>query len=84
MNHYIHHIPGKVRIKNSMFQNNPDELDELRKSFEGIAGIDFITTNPLTGSIVIHYDVSVIDQERFKQILLIQINRPDVHIPHPV
>lgn len=74
MNQYIHHMPGRVRIKNPMFQNNTAVLDQVRKSFESLAGIEYITTNPLTGSLVINYDEAVIDQERVKKVLSFHIN----------
>jgi hypothetical protein len=75
MNQYIHHIPGRVNIKNSTFKNNIDELDQLIKTFEKIVGIDYITTNPFSGTMVIHYNESVIDLERFNQILLPHIRQ---------
>lgn len=84
MNQYIHHMPGRVRIKNPMFQNNTAVLDQVRKSFESLSGIEYITTNPFSGSIVIHYDKAVIDQEQIQQPLLFQINCPDIHIPHSI
>ncbi len=43
MKQYIHHIPGRVRIKNPMFQNNTVVLDRLRRCLDGISGVDFIT-----------------------------------------
>jgi hypothetical protein len=80
MNQYIHHIPGRVRIKNPMFQNNTVVLDRLRRCLDGISGVDFITTNPFTGSLVVNYDCEVVDQEHLMHSLLFHINRQAVPV----
>jgi hypothetical protein len=80
MKQYIHHIPGRVRIKNPMFQNNTVVLDRLRRCLDGISGVDFITTNPFTGSLVVNYDCEVVDQEHLMQSLLFHINRQAVPV----
>jgi hypothetical protein len=52
-----------------MFKNNSAMLDEVRNCFEGAKGIEFITTNPLTGSVVINYDAQVMHPDQIIQIL---------------
>lgn len=76
MNHYIHHIPGLLQIKNPELKNNTAGLDHIRNQFDGIEGIDYITTNPLTGSAVIRYYPDIIPPDRM--IVLIENRiRPD-------
>jgi hypothetical protein len=76
MNHYIHHIPGLLQIKNPELKNNTAGLDNIRNQFDGIDGIDFITTNPLTGSAVICYYPDIIPPDRMVVLIENRI-RPD-------
>ena len=69
MNQYIHHVPGRVRIKSPMFKNNLEMLDLVRNHFESGGKIEYITANPLTGSVVINYDPKVIAPDAILQIL---------------
>jgi hypothetical protein len=76
MNHYIHHIPGVLQIKNPELKNNTAGLDNIRNQFDGIDGIDYISTNPLTGSAVIRYYPDIIPPERMVVLIENRI-RPD-------
>jgi hypothetical protein len=69
MNHYIHHIPGTLRIKNPIFKNNVAILDKFSNCFLGSAGIEYVTTNPLTGSVIVNYNTAVIHPDRLVEIL---------------
>jgi hypothetical protein len=68
MNHYIHHVPGRLRIKNPLFKNDVHKLSEAQKCFDNIHGIHKVKGNALTGSIVVLYD-----PERIKPDYLMQI-----------
>ena len=63
MSHYVHHIPGRLRIKNPMFKKNPTLLEEARLCFEGADGITGISTNELTGSMVVTYDKEIVSSD---------------------
>lgn len=63
MQHYIHHIPGRLRIKNPLFKSNPRILQEAKHCFEGTEGITQVCTSELTGSILVQYDPEIIDQD---------------------
>lgn len=63
MSHYVHHIPGRLRVKNPMFKTNPALLEEARSCFDGADGISSISTNALTGSIVVKYDTDIISPD---------------------
>ena len=52
-----HQVPGRVRMKVSSAKGNPDLLKQIADSFAVIPGIERITVNPATGSVVMHYDV---------------------------
>jgi len=69
MQHYIHHVPGRVRMKNPLFKNNQALLHEVEGCFQGTEGISDIKTNALTGSVVIVYDPNVLPARHMAEIL---------------
>ena len=60
---YIHHVHGRVRIRAEALKRNLVTLDAIRAEFEAIGGVRSAVANPLTGSIVIDYDPSVLDPQ---------------------
>jgi hypothetical protein len=51
-----HQVPGRVRMKIPAGKGNPALLKQISEVFGVIPGIDQITVNPTTGSVVLHYD----------------------------
>jgi hypothetical protein len=51
-----HQTAGRVRLKVGAGKNNPELLEAIGKTFGAIPGIERITVNPTTGSLVLHYD----------------------------
>ena len=51
-----HQVPGRVRMKIPAGKGNPELLKEISEVFGVIPGIEEITVNPITGSVVLHYD----------------------------
>ncbi len=68
MAHYIHHIPGRLRVRNPMFKENPPVLDEAQNCFKEAPGIKQVSANALTGSLTVRYDPDVLSPERILQI----------------
>jgi hypothetical protein len=52
-----HQVPGRVRMKIPSAKGNPELLKQIADTFGVIPGIERITVNPATGSVVMHYDV---------------------------
>ena len=52
-----HQVPGRVRMKVPAAKGNAELLQQIAQTFCVIPGIERITVNPATGSVVIHYDV---------------------------
>ncbi len=52
-----HQVPGRVRMKIPAGKGNPELLQQISEAFGVIPGIEQITVNPATGSVVLHYDV---------------------------
>ena len=51
-----HQTAGRVRMKVPASKGNPELLQQIGKTFAGIPGIERVTANPTTGSLVLHYD----------------------------
>jgi hypothetical protein len=56
MSHYIHHTPGRLRIKAQQFKRNERQASAVRLALEQAPGITAADINTLTGSVVINYD----------------------------
>lgn len=55
MNHYIHNVPGRLRIKNPLFKN-PSVQDEIKRQLSTLVGIGTVEFNDVTGSALIFYN----------------------------
>ncbi|MBZ0159209.1 MAG: hypothetical protein K8G79_03585 [bacterium] len=60
MSHYIHDIPGRLRVRTPVIQRNPHLAQEVYGLLAVLRGIESVTVKVVTGSIVIHYDHKVI------------------------
>lgn len=56
MSHYIHHIPGRLRIKTPHVKRNSRLAEIIKNVLWPLQGLRTISINPLTGSIVVEYD----------------------------
>ena len=61
---YLHHIPGRIRVRFPNVKRNPAKAAALEASLRSLPGVDRVHVNPLTGGALIHYRPSVIDGER--------------------
>ena len=57
-----HQVPGRVRMKIPAGKGNPGLLKQISEVFGVIPGIEEITVNPATGSVVLHYDADRHDE----------------------
>jgi hypothetical protein len=57
-----HRVPGRVRMKIPAGKGNPELLKQISDTFGAIPGIEQVTVNPTTGSIVLHYDADRHDE----------------------
>jgi len=60
--HIAHQVPGRLRMKIPAGKGNPELLKQISETFGLIPGIEEITVNPTTGSIVLHYDADRHDE----------------------
>jgi cation transport ATPase len=57
-----HQVPGRIRIKVPSVRRDPELLAEIERSFGAIPGIEEVMINPVTGSVVLKYDVEEHDE----------------------
>ncbi len=65
---YLHHVPGRLRVRMPAIRNNAQITSEVEDLFD-IYGVDDLKINPLTGSVVIHFDPTLVSHDRILQIL---------------
>ncbi|CAK0762657.1 putative Heavy-metal-associated domain-containing protein [Gammaproteobacteria bacterium] len=61
MSDHIHHVPGRLRVRNPALKNNAGQFKSVEESLAGMSGIQALQLNSLTGSIVVNYDIHHID-----------------------
>ena len=57
----IHHVPGRFRVRVDGVKGSPSNARSIEKSLMGMHGILGATGNPVTGSVVVHYDPKCTD-----------------------
>ena len=70
MTYLMHETPGRLRIKIPSLKRNQREGDRLHNLITDIEGINNATVNPITGSIVVTFDDTVIDSKGILAILI--------------
>lgn len=53
---HIHHVPGRLRVRVSRLKRNPSLGKAIEMDVQSMTGVRCSESNPLTGSVVIHYD----------------------------
>jgi hypothetical protein len=56
MAHYIHHVPGRLRVNTPALKKNEPRARQLKSYLEGMNGVLQAETSIVTGSVVIRYD----------------------------
>jgi hypothetical protein len=61
MTNYIHHVPGRLRLKTPSVKRNEQQARLARHHLQSMSGILAADVNTLTGSIVIRYATEQVD-----------------------
>ena len=56
MIYYMHHLPGRLRIRTPLVRNNRDAAAEVEDLLLTTAGVDDVTINLTTGSCLVKYN----------------------------
>lgn len=62
MSHYIHHVPGRLRIRASSFRCDPIRARQAEEALRLTAGVREVRVNPRASSITVHYDPATLTQ----------------------
>lgn len=60
MSCYIHHVPGRLRIKSPHMKGNHSNAQTALALAQAVDGVTSAEVNALTGSIVIRFDVATV------------------------
>ncbi|MSQ47952.1 MAG: hypothetical protein EXR78_06125 [Deltaproteobacteria bacterium] len=69
MERYIHTLDGRIRVKSPALKRAPRRAAEVERQLQQCAGITEVTTNPVTGSILVQYDSQRLSQDHVLSLL---------------
>ncbi len=73
---YVHHVPGRLRVRSPVLARCPDRRACLERELAVLPGILAVATNPKAGSVIVRYDPTIINPEA----ILTRFSR---QAPHP-
>ncbi len=68
MEYYVHHVPGRLRVRIPAIRKNPKSAADI-ECLLGITGVGDIQVNHLTGSVVVTFDTTVISHDHLLELL---------------
>lgn len=60
MAYYVHHVPGRLRIKTATLKKNSSRARQLKLCLEEMHGVLEVNVSIITGSMVIKYDAGAV------------------------
>ena len=63
MSHYIHNVPGRLRVKSPAVKKNQDAADDIRKALSTMNGIATVDISLVTGSILVNYNPKAVHEK---------------------
>ena len=63
MSHYIHHVPGRLRLKTPALRRNESQARYVMRWLEGRIGIVSSEINTRTGSLIIRYEADTVSAQ---------------------
>ena len=70
MSHYLHHVPGRLRVKAAALKNNAGKAVQAGALLEDIPGIEAVEVNAVTGSMLVRYDEDIITSAQILGVLV--------------
>jgi hypothetical protein len=56
--HLVHHVEGRTRLRVPEHRGETEQLDRLAESLGAVQGVDAVTANPVTGSVLVYHRLS--------------------------
>lgn len=69
MDYYVHNVPGRLRVKTPTLKFMVAGVEDISDLFNHLDGIRCVTSNPVTGSVVINYDPEFVGSDEILQVL---------------
>lgn len=63
MGRYVHHIPGRIRVRCATMRSNPHKLQTVSEALRELPGVQDIRVNVAGGSIIVLYDTERCDRD---------------------
>ncbi|AGA32288.1 hypothetical protein TVNIR_0587 [Thioalkalivibrio nitratireducens DSM 14787] len=63
MNEYLHHVPGRMRIRARLFLSESRERSQALRRLRAIPGIRSLRLNEKAGSVTLYYDTGIVSGE---------------------
>jgi hypothetical protein len=69
MTHYVHSIPGRLRVRAPFLKRTHGIDRAIHELLNPLGGINAVSSNPVTGSLVIIYDAESTGADQILQVL---------------
>jgi len=63
MSYYVHHVPGRLRVKSPWVKGDSTVAQEVEGLLRRKAGVRSAAVNTVTGSVLVNYDPSIIGSQ---------------------
>jgi copper chaperone CopZ len=63
MGHYIHHVPGRLRIRTPLLKRDNERARAAEEFLQSIEGVTSVRANTVTGSITLTYECGIVGSE---------------------
>ncbi len=60
---YVHHVPGRLRVRVDSLKKNKKQSHAVRQRLETLAGVNTVVISTVTGSVVVTYSPAAIDAD---------------------
>lgn len=57
--HYIHHTPGRLRVRSALVKNNEQRAGSALQWLRTVPGVTSVEANTITGSLTVRYDAAL-------------------------
>lgn len=69
MSCYLHHVPGRLRIKTLSVKGNVAGAAAIEERLKNVHGVNMVSANILTGSILTTYDPAKVNRDDILNVL---------------
>jgi Cu2+-exporting ATPase len=67
--HVLHEVPGRIRVRHERLHRRKELCQAIERELMSVLGVDNYKTNPLTSTVLIHYDRKQLNRNQVLEIL---------------